>query len=128
MAKQVTIKTFLEVPLRKLQTPQAKTFFLQTWYRQMVPYIPFRNGILASGTDLQGVSMTPMQATEIMQANINQYIAFTAPYAAHLYDGDGFNFSKEQHPLAQARWAETAWALHGDQIMDDYKKYLLRSK
>lgn len=127
---RVSVKAILDKPLARLMTPDAKRFLLMEWYRLMFQYIPFRTGVLASGMDAveDAKPMTPEMAAEIMLASIDQQIVFRAIYAIRLYYGDDFNFSRELHPLAQARWAEAAWADHGQQIMEALKNYAIRQR
>lgn len=51
-------------------------------------YVPMRTGDLARSADVS----QPWR------------IKYTMPYARRLYYGDGFSFSKEEHPQARSRW------------------------
>lgn len=86
----------------------VKEFSLQTWYRYMFPYIPYRTGALASTVKFE-----------------SDGIHFAVPYAQRIYFGTDFNFSKEVHPLAQAHWAETAMDIHGKAIADEILAFIL---
>ena len=97
---------------QKIKTnPKYKMFAYQTWYRYMFDYIPYRTGALASTYHIN-----------------NNGIHFTVPYAAYQYFGDGFNFSKEMHPLAQAHWGQAALDYHGAAIADEIKEFIIRSE
>lgn len=126
----------MEKELQKYMTPEAKNFFLCTWYRYMFPYIPFRSGVMASLMDIsestKGLQLSPDEALQIglatIQADPENVIRFKAPYAARQYYGEDFNFTRDLHPLAQARWAEVATDLHGEQIVKEFAGYVKRSE
>ena len=61
------------------------------WWRLISPYTPFDTGNL-----MEDVEITP------------EHILYRSPYAHRQYDGDNFDFSKEKHPLASARWDKAA--------------------
>lgn len=127
--KKNSVSFYLEEPLRKIMTPEAKEFLLSEWYRMMFPYIPFVTGMLASTTDMTGKEFSPAEAMQIGLDGIKQtktYIHFKAPYASNQYDGLNFNFTKDLHPLAQAQWAQIAADLHGEQIMKNVKTFILK--
>ena len=91
--------------------PQAHEFALMTWYRYMFPYIPFKTGALASTIHIE-----------------DDGIHFAMAYARRLYFGDNFNFSKEQHPLAQAHWGEVAMDIHEKAIANEVLAYIMRGE
>lgn len=70
--------------------------------------------------------MSPEQAMLEGLDSIDQNIHFKAPYASNQYNGNNFNFTKDQHPLAQSHWAEVAADLHGEEIVKATKKYIIR--
>lgn len=61
------------------------------WHRLYSKYVP-----MATGTLYQTVRI---DANEIHHTQI---------YAHYQYNGTGFNFRRDQHPLASARWDEAA--------------------
>ena len=65
-------------------------FAASEWHRLYGPYVPFRTGTLENQ-----VLITPGEITH------------TAPYAAKCYSGN-FNFRKDKHPHATAKWDEAA--------------------
>lgn len=69
---------------------QLWLFAASEWHKLYQPYVPWRVGDLA-----QHVTLEPGQITHI------------APYAKKCYEGN-FNFRKDKHPLATARWDEAA--------------------
>ena len=131
-----SVSFYMEKELQKYLTPQSKNFLLCTWYRYMFPYIPFRTGLMASLMALSEngntVNIHPDDAMNIGLENIKNdpenVIRFRAPYANRQYEGDNFNFTRDHHPLAQARWGEVAADLHGEQIINEYKYYVKRSE
>lgn len=131
-----TVSFYMEKELQKYMTPDAKNFFLCTWYRYMFWYIPYRSGIMASLMDVsestKGLQLSPDEALQIglatIQADPENVIRFKAPYATRQYYGENFNFTHDLHPLAQARWAEVAADLHGEQIVKEFAGYVKRSE
>ena len=122
----------MEKELKKYITPEAKNFLLCTWYRYMFPYIPFDTGVLASTMAMGNENISPQiameTALEAIQNNADNVIHFKAPYASRQYEGVGFNFRTDQHPLAQAQWGKVAADLHGEQIVKELKYFIQRSE
>ena len=121
-----SISFYLNEELQKITSPDATRFLLQQWYIKMFPYIPFRTGTLASTMDIV-IKKSPEQAMLEGLEGIDQSIHFKAPYASNMYYGDNFNFSKDQHPLAQARWAEVAADLHGEELSRELAEFIERN-
>lgn len=136
MANKKTVSFYMEKELQKYMTPEAEKFVLSEWYRYMFPYIPFRTGVLASLMDLpenaKDIQLSPEEAMltglEAIQADSRNVIHFRAPYATRQYEGEDFNFTRDLHPLAQAHWAQVAADLHGEQIVNELKKFVKRSE
>ncbi len=142
MQNKKDISFYMEREMQRYMTPEAKNFFLCTWYRYMFPYIPFRTGLMASLIDFpedEGTlkefiktKLSPEQAKEIGLAMIksdpNNVIHFKAPYANRQYEGADFNFTRDLHSSAQAYWAQVAADLHGDQIIKELKQFIQRSE
>lgn len=105
----VTIQGILEEPIKKLLTPEAVSFMYQTFYNKMFPYIPFVTGNLASDYTIE-----------------EDGIHFNAIYSTRQYFGTEFNFTKDQHPLAQALWADVAWNTHEKEINEELLHFLER--
>lgn len=124
---KVTVQGYLDDKLKKAVSPEAKIHLLTEWYKNMQKYIPFVTGVLMSGMRISETPLTEAEAAEIMQREgiREDGIHFAAEYAGRLYYGDGFNFTKDQHPLAQARWGDVAWELDGEKIMNDFKQYII---
>lgn len=133
------VSFYLEKELQRYMTPEAKNFFLCTWYRYMFPYIPFRTGLLASLMDLpedkneaKNLKLSTDEAMllglEAIENDPRNVIHFRVPYANRQYEGTDFNFTRDLHPLAQAHWAQVAAELHGEQIIKELKGYVERSK
>ena len=124
-----TVSIFLDKELQRVMSPEAKTFLLQTWYRKMFPYIPFVTGLLASTSDInEHLRLSDNEAMQNGMESIGQNIHFKVPYADVQYGGLNFNFTKDLHPLAQARWGEVAAELHGTEIANELKEFLKRSE
>ena len=131
------VSFYLEKELQRYMTPEAKNFFLCTWYRYMFPFIPFRTGLMASLMDLPEdksdlITFSPDEAMliglETIENNPDNVIHFRAPYANRQYEGTDFNFTRDLHPLAQSHWAQVAADLYGEQIIKELKAYIERSK
>lgn len=136
MPTEKSVSFFMEKELQRYLTPEAKNFFLCTWYRYMFPYIPFVSGTMASlmsvSNDAENIKLSPEQAMalaiESIQNDPRNVIHFKAPYSNRQYEGLDFNFTRDLHPLAQAQWAQVAADLHGEQIMTEFKGFVERSK
>lgn len=138
MPNEKKVSFYLEKELQRYITPEAKNFFLCTWYRYMFPYIPFKTGLLASlmavpeNTETDLIALSPetamLMGLQDIKNNPENVIHFKAPYANRQYEGDDFNFTRDLHPLAQAHWAQVAAELHGEQIINELKRYIERSK
>lgn len=131
-----SVSFYMEKELQKYMTPEAKKFFLSTWYRYMFQYIPFRSGVMASLMDFpenaKDIQLSPDEALQMglaaIQADPENVIRFKAPYAARQYYGKNFNFTRDLQSLAQARWAEVAADLHGEQIVKEFAREIKRRK
>lgn len=139
MTNEKSVSFYMEQELQKHMTPEAKRFVLCEWYRRMFPYIPFRTGLMASLMDLsegenaKNIDFSLDEAAmivglETIQNDPRNVIHFRAPYANRQYEGIDFNFTHDQHPLAQARWGEVAADLHGDEIIQELKDFVKRSE
>ena len=126
MAEQ-NISFVLDEKLQKIVSPDATKYLLQQWSIKMFPYIPFVTGTLASTYDIEQ-RMSPDEAMVAGLENIEQSIHFKAPYASNMYYGEGFNFTRDQHPQAQARWAEVARDLHGEELSKAFVEYITRKE
>lgn len=54
------------------------------------------------------------------------YVKYLVPYAHYQYTGDDFNFTKDTHPLATARWDKVAMQTQLDSFTEEVKKILIR--
>lgn len=120
-----SISFYLDEKLQKITGADATRFLLQQWYIKMFPYIPFVTGTLASTTDIEQTRSPDQSMLEALDG-IDQSIHFKAPYASNMYYGDNFNFTKDQHPLAQARWAQVAADLHGEELSRELAEFIKR--
>ena len=126
----------MEKEMQRYMTPEAKNFFLCTWYRYMFPYIPFRTGLMASLMDFPENAKAPgfsperamLTGIETIQNDPRNVIHFRAPYANRQYEGADFNFTRDLHPLAQAHWAQVAADLRGEQMIKELKQFIQRSE
>lgn len=138
MLHEKNVSFYLEKELQRYMTPEAKNFFLCTWYRYMFPYIPFRTGLMASLMDLpegenaESIQLSPNEAMliglEMIKNDPRNVIHFKAPYSNRQYEGTDFNFTTDMHQLAQAHWAEVAADLRGGEIIKEFKLYIERER
>ncbi len=121
-----SVSLALNDELAKVTDEASHIFLLQTWYRYMFPLIPFDTGVLASTIATSDRPLSEAEAMEkaLQSIGYENLIRFKVPYASRQYTGEGFNFRKDNHPLAQANWGEAAWTLYGQQIADTFKDYL----
>lgn len=82
-------------------------FAAESFARLMTPYVPMDTGTLS-----QSYSTEPYK------------VIYNQPYAHRLYEGKGFNFSREKHPLATAHWDEAAKAAKGTQFANELTRYI----
>lgn len=89
-------------------------FAAQDWHRLYNDFIPMRTGQLASNVQYRA---TDKEAT----------ITHKVPYARYQYNGAGFNFSRDAHPLASAHWDEAAkGAGRAQKLANDIQRYIGR--
>lgn len=74
----------------------------QALERYMNPFVPMQTGILS-------------QDTSISADSVAGYVKYNSVYADYQYNGTGFNFSKEQHPLATSHWDKAMVTMNGFQ-------------
>lgn len=85
-----------------------------TWHRLYSPFVPMRQGWL---DDMAEYGYEGDHGT----------ITHVSPYAHRQYHGEGFNFSKERHPLASAHWDDAAIAAgKGEDLAHDVEAYIKR--
>lgn len=84
-------------------------FVATTWERYMNPYVPMDTGILSQNTTIEPFKITYEQM-----------------YATHCFYGEGFNFRKEKHPLATARWDKATESAKGNVIAKEISEYLAK--
>ena len=73
------------------------------------PYVPMRDGPLS-----RNVEVTP------------EHVRYIEPYAAKMYYGVGFNFSRDKHPLATAKWDEVALQTQREKLIRAVAAYMRR--
>lgn len=85
----------------------VKLYFGQEAARLMDPYVPYDQGQLAENYIV----------TE-------EYIEYQQPYAHRQYNGTNFNFSRDQHPLATAKWDEAMMKAKKEQLVKAVQDYI----
>ena len=104
---KVTVSVPLQKKLAGCLDDRTKIFANNTFFRYMFPYTPYVTGTMSEDVDID-----------------KDGIHYNSIYANRNYYGDGFNFSKEKHPLAQAKWGEIAGKLHGAAIARETENYI----
>jgi hypothetical protein len=93
----------------KILDDSVGTFTAETWGRCFNPYVPMQSGMLSKG-----------YRTEPFK------VIYDSPYAHKMYEGDNFNFSKEQHPLATSHWNEPAFTAKKDIVAKEISTFIAR--
>ncbi|MBQ9428614.1 MAG: hypothetical protein IJU41_03610 [Clostridia bacterium] len=88
---------------------RTKIFANTELWRLCSPYVPMRTGTLMSN-----VEITP------------EHLRYKAPYAARMYYGEGFNFRRDKHPLATAKWDEAAMQTQKDKLVRAVTEFMRR--
>ncbi len=98
----ITVKVDIDAAkiARKAVTPELKTYANARFYAYMYDYVPFREGFLSSNVQIS-----------------EECVHFLAPYAVRMYTGERYNFNRDRHPLATARWDGPAFAAKGGQMI-----------
>ena len=91
----------------------ATLFLANEAYRLMDKFVPMETGQLAGNVDLEAKGN---KAT----------IRYRSPYAHRLFYGEGFNFSKEKHTHATARWDKAMLAVHREALVKAIQAYIRR--
>lgn len=81
----------------------------ETAARYMNPYVPMDTGML-SGNYETGAD------------TISGFVIYNSPYAHYQYNGEGFNFSTEMHPLATDHWDKAMMIANGIQFINEVDK------
>jgi hypothetical protein len=84
------------------RTDDAQRFLDNEVLRQSRPFVPFLQGTLANTALVEEPGK----------------IVYVQPYARRLYYGVGFNFTKQHHPRAGAKWTDRAKA----SFLNDWKR------
>ena len=93
--------------LDRIFNDKVGIFTAETCGRYFNPFVPMRTGFLS-----QNYKTEPFQIT------------YTSPYAKKMYEGIGYNFSKEQHTNAIAYWNEASMRKNQKQIAKEITKFI----
>lgn len=83
------------------------TYAATTWKKLYDPYVPMDEGILANT-----VSIRPKEITH------------TVPYARYQYYGTIFNFRRDRHPKASAKWDQAAAPTQLPRLASSLQQYI----
>ena len=92
--------------------PTLSLFAATTAEQMMAKYVPFKQGELA-------------QNTTVTSDGLDGYIRYNVPYSNYIYNGKGFDFNKEFHPLATYEWDKTFWELEKSKYLTTINAYRL---
>lgn len=84
-------------------------FTAESFAKHANPFVPMYTGALS-----QNYKTEPYKVT------------YTAPYARKMFYGTGFNFSKESHQLATARWDKATKTAKGNVIAKEVEEFIRR--
>lgn len=94
---------------RIIENQAVGIFVAETWGRYFSPYVPYQNGDLD-----QTRQSEPFKVKYIQQ------------YSKRMHDGDGFNFSKEQHQLATSHWENASYAANKEKVSKEITEFIKR--
>lgn len=92
---------------RILGNNRVGTFVASTCERFMNPYVPMDTGMLAQNTLVEPFKVT-----------------YNQPYAHRQFNGNGFNFSRDMHPLATSHWDKAMQSARGNDIANEVSIYI----
>lgn len=93
--------------LAEINNPTTMLQIYNNLAKRCDPYVPFLNG--------------PLSQTAQISSDGVRYIQ---PYARYQYYGDGFNHTKDYHPLASARWNEAMMRDHGEEFIQETQEII----
>lgn len=131
---EITVSFYLKQKLKKMTSSEAKKFLLAEWYKQMYPYIPFQNGIMANNISIEddGIHFKGPQARYLyygmLMVSPTTGSAWAKKGETKVPTSTPLHYSHEQHPLACAEWGKVVTHLKGDTIVQEFKKYILSKK
>lgn len=109
----VSVKLHLEnkdkIASRFCKNDNIGLFTAETCARYMDKFIPMDSGMLA-----QNYTTKPYE------------VSYNSVYAHKIFFGEGFNFSKEKHPLATARWDRACSSANINAIAKEVSEYIKR--
>ena len=106
-------KTIQQITKEATKGDETALFMAKTWHRLYDQFVPMDTGTLAH------------DAVDYTVENGVGFIHHKAPYAHRMYNGAGFNFSGEKHPLATAHWDKVANQVgKGEQLIKDTQAFI----
>jgi hypothetical protein len=83
------------------------TFAASEWHRLYEPYVPMDTGVLKDT-----VAIRPKE------------IEHTSIYARYQYNGTNFNFRRDKHPKASAKWDQAAAGTQLPKLASSMQNYI----
>lgn len=90
-----------------MNDPAFWSFAATEWHRLYSPYVPMDEGPLTNT-----VSIRPKE------------IEHTVPYARYQYNGTNFNFRRDKHPKATAKWDLAAAPTQAPLLASSLQEYI----
>ena len=88
-------------------TKEVRIFANEDFWRLYEDFVPMREGNLYNDTYIDETG-----------------IVHKAPYAKKMYNGEKFNFSKDKHNKATAKWDKVAYISQGDKLKINIEKFI----
>lgn len=88
-------------------TKDVRIFANEDFWRLYEDFVPMRKGSLYTNKEINETG-----------------IYHKVPYAKKMYNGEDFNFSKDKHPKATAKWDEVAFISQGEILKRDIEAYI----
>ena len=91
----------------KVITKEIRIFANEDFHRLYEDFVPMRKGALYTNIDIDETG-----------------IYHKVPYAKKMYNGEDFNFSKDEHPKATAKLDKVAFRSQGEILKRDIEAYI----
>lgn len=106
---KIEISLDIEKELKNLIDDDVKTFAHNVLFHMTNPYVPMDSGMLSQNVKVDETG-----------------VEYEQPYADRQWNGEHFNFQKDKHSLATARWGEVAMQAHGEELTEAVEEYIIR--
>ena len=110
---KVSVESHIDVAanIKKIRNPEFWKFGANEWWKLISPYTPMNSGNLFENVEMNG------------EYGIGT-IKYKSIYSVKVYNGKGFYFRKDKHPLACAEWDKAAVPQQKDKLITAMQKYI----